>query len=139
MTVLTLKRPVIAGLIIFFISLSIAGCRKFPVLMTPSPIKVTSTDEAAIAKGIKIGLLKRNWSVIEEKPGLIVASQSSRGAMAEITITYNTKMVQIKYKDSHKLRYEQNEEDGKEHIHPTYNTWVRNLNNDIRGALLALD
>jgi hypothetical protein len=77
--------------------------------------------------------------VSKESPGEIKATLMARGHTARIAITYNLQDVTIKYDSSENLHYGPGK-DGEPVIHKNYNSWIRNLAQDInRYILLAGD
>lgn len=74
------------------------------------------------------------WSMAVVKPGQIVGTLLVRSHSAVVDITYTTKAYSITYKDSNNLKY--NAE--KQTIHENYRGWIQNLDNAIKGKLLAL-
>ncbi|MBM4128164.1 MAG: hypothetical protein FJ247_12580 [Nitrospira sp.] len=74
------------------------------------------------------------WSMAVVKPGQIVGTLVVRSHSAVVDITYTTKAYSITYKDSNNLKY--NAE--KQTIHENYRGWIQNLDNTIKGKLLAL-
>ena len=72
------------------------------------------------------------WTVVQERPGLSVATLDVRTHKAVVTINYDTKRFGIHYKDSVNLKY-----DGKD-IHYRYNSWIRNLREAIEKEAAAI-
>ena len=127
------------------------------VLVDPKPILVPEGLELTkIAESIKRGMSRRGWRAAKEKPGEIIAVLSVRNNKHIIKemITYDKQHVQIKYFDSYNMQYkigipETSMEDeygfndssaGSSGepvpmIHFKYNSWVKNLANDIKQEL----
>lgn len=72
------------------------------------------------------------WTVSDQRPGLTVATLDVRTHKAVVTIAYDTKRFSIGYKDSVNLKY-----DGTD-IHYRYNSWIRNLRNEIEKEAAAI-
>jgi len=87
-------------------------------------------DVAAMERAIETALARRHWSVKEKAPGRYTAYLDERKHAATIAIVYDAQNARIDYVDSTNLAYE-NSPNG-ELIHRSYNTWVKNLANDIK-------
>ncbi len=89
-------------------------------------------DMSAIGTAIIDGCATRNWVASEVGPGHLQCTLYIRSHMAKVDIRYDTETFSITYADSDNLKY-----DAKDHeIHRNYNSWVQNLNGDIRTELL---
>lgn len=99
-----------------------------------SPINLSSNtyDLEVVTKAIERAGSRRGWRMKEQTPGHIVATLLVRGHMAQVNIVYTLDEYSISYKDSKNLDY-----DGKT-IHRFYNSWVKNLDNDIQAELSGL-
>lgn len=109
------------------------GCGHKGVPMTRSvPVGLVAppADTAAMERAIETALARRHWSVKEKAPGKYTAYLDERSHTATVAIVYDATNVRIDYVDSTNLAYE-NTSDG-ELIHRSYNTWVKNLANDIK-------
>jgi len=112
------------------------GFRQAP-LADPPPIAVSSKlDLAQVEKAVKQGLVKREWLIITDEPGKIVASYDRRDFTSRIGITYDRKQVQISYITSTGLKYEV-KSNGEKLIHKNYMAWIQNLVTDI-GSYLTM-
>src|SRR5262249_52374279 len=104
-------------------------------LVDPPPIAVSPKLELAqVEKAVKQALIKREWLIVSDEPGKIVASYDRREFTSRIGITYDRKQVQIKYITSTGLKYEV-KKDGEQLIHKTYIAWIQNLVTDIGNYL----
>ena len=104
-------------------------------LVDPAPINVPSKlGVAEVEKAVKQALIKREWMVISDEPGKIVASYDRREFTSRIGITYDAKQVQISYITSTGLKYEV-EKNGQKLIHKNYMAWIQNLVTDISNYL----
>jgi hypothetical protein len=100
-------------------------------LVDPAPIAVSSKLELAqIEKAIKQALAKREWMIVSDEPGKIVASYDRREFTSRIGISYDRKQVQINYITSTGLKYEV-KNNGEKLIHKNYVAWIQNLVTDI--------
>lgn len=89
-------------------------------------------DMKTIGTAIVDGCAVRNWVATEVGPGHMQCQLYLRTHMAKVDIRYDTKAFSITYADSENLKYDKE----KNRIHRNYNSWVQNLNGDIRNALL---
>ena len=105
-----------------------AGCRKSVPMHDSGEQRIDNPKLTldVMTDVIKDAAVQRQWIVKVEKPGYIVATQETRGHRARVGISYTANTFAIKYLDSGNL----NAQDG--NIHAQYNTWVRNLERDIR-------
>ena len=78
-----------------------------------------------VEDAIRAGATERGWGVRQLEPGKLLATVHIRTHMAAVTITHDTKMFSITYKDSDNLHYSGTG------IHRNYNNWVRNLKTSI--------
>ena len=132
-----MKRSIINILIISVFLILVTGCRGIvPVHnIDNSPVAAASGKEVSLSQvetAIKRAGIKRGWIMKQEGEGHIVGTLLVRRHVAEIDITYNTKTYNITYKDSKELKYEDGE------IHPSFNSWVKNLQQDINVQLSTL-
>lgn len=110
-----------------------ADAKKLAPVYNPEPIPVGKANAEQVRKAIRQALSKRGWAAKDQGPGHVVGTLSVRKHMAKVDIRFDGKTVRIKYKDSEELNYKK---DGDaELIHPNYNKWVQNLENDINFAL----
>ncbi len=95
------------------------------------PIPV-GLDMKTIGNAIVDGCAVRNWVAVEVEPGHMQCQLYLRTHMAKVDIRYDTNAFSITYADSENLKYDA----AKNRIHRNYNSWVQNLNGDIRNELL---
>ncbi len=110
-----------------------AGCGHKGVPITRSVsvgLAAPPANAAAMERAIETALSRRHWSVKEKVPGKYTAYLDERSHTATVAVVYDATNVRIDYVDSTNLAYE-NTSDG-ELIHRSYNTWVKNLANDIK-------
>lgn len=99
-----------------------------PPLPVPQGEKPEVVEKAILSSGVR-----RNWMVVDKKPGLVVLQYAPREFSVTVNVSYDSQAVKIAYKDSANMEYGQ--EDGHPVIHPNYNRWVNNLAHDIAGEL----
>src|SRR6478735_986273 len=114
------------------IGLSSFACDHRGAPMTRSvPVALAAPPEPqALESAIERSLAQRHWTIKEHQPGKYVAALSERGHSATIAVLYDAQSARVDYVDSQGLMYEK-DSDG-EKIHRSYNTWVKNLANDIK-------
>jgi len=98
--------------------------RSVPVALASPP------DQKALESSIEVSLARRHWQIKEHQPGKYVAELTEKGHSATVAVLYDGQSARIDYVDSQGLMYAQGA-DG-EVIHRNYNTWVKNLANDIK-------
>jgi hypothetical protein len=114
------------------VGLSSGGCdhraqpmaRSVPVALAAPP------EPKALEAAIEASLARRHWNIKEHQPGKYVAELTERGHSATIAVLYDAQSARIDYVDSQGLMYGKGA-DG-EVIHRSYNTWVKNLADDIK-------
>ncbi|MDO9010383.1 MAG: hypothetical protein Q7U78_01050 [Gallionella sp.] len=130
-----------------FALLALLGCATPPMQMVDyedQPIKHFGSHGVSIEEvriDIRIAATKAGWDVPpSEIPDRMIATRSDGKASATVEIAYNLKKYSIKYKDSNGLDF-LNRCSGKASggpaktdekcISPTYNEWVKGLNDEI--------
>lgn len=130
-----LRRMLVGGLF---------ACVSFPTLAAMSPRELIEPEPVTIPEGvkqedvakvIKRSLVGRDWSMAKVETGYIEGQLNVRQHMLKVGITFDTKMISMKYIDSVELGYR--EERGKRFIHPKYRNWTNNVMSDIRKNLSA--
>lgn len=98
----------------------------------------TSSGDAATLEQIKGAIVRgaavRGWVVKETSPTELEATIVVRVHTVGVTISFDKKVLSVKYRMSDKMQYGLDEE-GVTVIHPKYNGWVANLISDIRKEL----
>ncbi len=123
-------------------ALALAGCRAAP-LYSPSDIafaeppttvkKVLTMEDYKNA--IIVGGSQRGWTFQEEGPGHLVGSLAVRNKhFATVDVRFDTASFSISYRSSQNLNYNA----GRNEIHPNYNSWVRNLQDDIQAQITRM-
>ena len=117
-------------------ALLVAGCTSRPIVnVTDAPVVVRAGSvinadqvrDAIVAAGTGLG-----WVMTPVSPGVINGRLFLRDHVANIEVRYTAKTYSITYKDSTNLNYR----DGQ--IHKNYNSWIENLDRDIRAQLLKV-
>lgn len=118
----TLK-TLLLGLTLF----GLAGCTSKPLLQPEVKLPAEREySQVQLQQAIISALEARRWQVEEVEPSEIQASINVRQRhLARISIAYNPLGVQIRYRDSQGLDYENGT------IHRNYNRWVNNLRAEI--------
>ncbi|AKJ95955.1 MULTISPECIES: hypothetical protein [Thioalkalivibrio] len=125
-------------LVILFASLiALAGCRGTVPVHNVSDTTVTDVagerpSAEQMERAIRTAGTALGWRMEEVEPGLLEGRLALRDHVAEVEIPYAAGEYSIRYKDSTNLNYA----DG--NIHPNYNNWIQNLDNQIRAQISAL-
>jgi len=131
----------IAGLALITV-LAIAGCRAAP-MYSPSDIAFATPPTSAVKmltiddykNAIIRGGSKRGWTFQDEGPGHLVGNVAVRNKhFATVDVFFDTENFTIAYKSSQNLNY--NASRGE--IHPNYNSWIQNLQNDIQAEITQM-
>ncbi len=85
-------------------------------------------DGTQAEKAIKTAGTKLGWNMAKLEPGLIRGTLNLRKHVAVVDISYDGRGYSIDYVDSENLKYD--EETGQ--IHKNYNSWIQNLERQIR-------
>ena len=123
--------------LVSFLWLSSSGCVSRAVL-SPT-FKVVTIDNEKVHAAIKSALLRRNWAITKNEPSAIEAEYTrDQDTKATVRIEHSADTVTIKYVDSTGLRYKPYSTIVKgPSIRRTYNSWVANLERDIKVAVGA--
>lgn len=132
-------KPFLAGALLV-LALAIAGCRAAPIYnpedvafaTAPEPKALTLDDyrDAIIRAGAK-----RGWGFTEEAPGHLVGNVAVRAKhFATVDVLFDTQAFTIRHKSSRNLNY--NADRGE--IHPNYNSWISNLQQDIQAEITLM-
>ena len=114
--------------------IGLGGCRTSPIRdldARPIPPGATPTQISKAIQGAGNGL---GWAMQETRPGMIVGTIYLRDHMAKVEIPFSTSSYGIRYSASTNLKF--NEE--KRTIHSNYNSWIANLDKQIRANLSML-
>ena len=125
---------IVRGLVLVTL-IAVAGCRAAPLYNANSvafALPATSTQSLSLEdtkRAIITGGSFRGWTFEDVGPGQLVGKVNVRNKhFATVDITFDTETFSINYKSSQNLNYNA---DRKE-IHPNYNNWVQNLQQDIQ-------
>lgn len=114
--------------------IGLGGCRTAPIRdLDARPIPPGATLPQ-VSKAIQGAGNSLGWAMQETGPGMIVGTIFLRDHMAKVEIPFSTSSYSIRYSASTNLKY--NEE--KQTIHSNYNSWIANLDNQIRANLSML-
>lgn len=94
--------------------------RATPVATSGKPSKQKMHDAIIAAAKAK------NWIVKNDKDGQLTLYYSRGKIETTIDVAYNDSSYQIKYVSSENMNFSA-DENGKPHIHPKYNEWIKNL------------
>lgn len=124
----------VALLVIALTVVGLTGCRTSPIRnLDNQPIPPGATM-AEVSKAIQAGGNSLGWAMQEVSPGLIVGTIHLRDHTAKVEIPFSTRDYSIRYKSSTNLKYNASQKT----IHSNYNSWVTNLDNQIRARLASL-
>jgi hypothetical protein len=91
---------------------------------------------AQIKQAIQSTAAARQWTVVDQGPGRLLATLHVRGKHTVVTlITYTPDRFSVVYSDSINMHYSPGP-DGGGVIHPFYNRWVQGLADAIRVSLV---
>jgi len=128
--------------IILTLTLLMAACRAAPIYNADhiDYSGLTAADEERFTLDdyrdaiIRAGA-KRGWTFKDEGPGHLVGDVAVRGKhFATVDVVFDKKDFSIEYKASRNLNY--NASRGE--IHPNYNSWVMNLQQDIQAEIALM-
>lgn len=132
---ITAKRLSLIVVLVVGVLFLAVGCKKAAPVVNPTssmPILEKVSDKNIKEAIIRAGANK-NWVIIPTGPQQLEGRLNIRAHTAVVEITYDKKNYSITYKDSVNLQYQ----DGS--IHPNYNRWIVDLENEIRRQLAALN
>jgi hypothetical protein len=114
-----------------------------PIVNLENNAIVTSSGKEpaldAVAQAIKAAGASQvyNWTASGESPGVLQLSTLVRGKhTVVVNVTFDTRTYSIRYSSSINMNYKA--KDGKEIIHPFYNTWTQDLKQGIDAELKKL-
>ncbi|KFZ30861.1 hypothetical protein IDSA_07220 [Pseudidiomarina salinarum] len=111
----------------------LAGCRSTaPIMQVKDTVVSNSLNKEDVRTAIIEAASKRGWVISEPSEDELHATLNIRTHQAIVRIPYSADSYSIIYVDSSNLDKKNNR------IHPSYNSWVTNLNNDIN-ALLQIE
>lgn len=112
--------------IMLFLLALVAACRTAPLYNAEAssfnrPLTMNQATRAIQAAGADLG-----WDMTVQRPGDIRGVLNLRDHQAVVDITYDAQTFAIRYVDSNNLNYSNGQ------IHRNYNSWVQNLERQIR-------
>ncbi|MEM7057561.1 MAG: hypothetical protein AAF557_08225 [Pseudomonadota bacterium] len=115
--------------------IAVAGCRMGAIYNANNVTfaqPATSTQSLSLSQYknaiIRAGT-RRNWQFEELSPGHLLGKVNVRNKhFATVDVTFDTEAFSINYKSSQNLNYNADTKS----IHPNYNKWIQNLQNDIQ-------
>jgi len=119
--------------------LILAGCRAAPIY-SPSDIAFalppSSVEKVLTLNDYKDAIIrggsKRNWTFEDAGPGHLIGNVAVRNKhFATVDVYFDTESFSISHKSSTNLNYNA----GRGEIHPNYNSWIMNLQNDIQAEI----
>lgn len=128
--------------VIALAALVVTGCRTAsiynptdiayaPAATTTRALTQTDYKNAIIRAGTQ-----RGWTFEDSGPGHLVGTLAVRGKhFASVDVFYNAESFTIDYKDSRNLNYDA----ATRQIHPNYNSWVTNLQQDIQAEVTRME
>lgn len=120
------------SLVVVLISACATRAPLYNVSSAPVDVGKKHASLEEIGDAIRRAGASLGWQMQAVKPGLIAGTLNLRNHTAKVDVAYNTKTYDITYKDSANLDY-----DGAT-IHKNYNSWIQNLDRQIRANLSAL-
>jgi hypothetical protein len=134
-----MRKPM--ALMLLAAAVAVAGCRPgAPVYnatdVAYSPIAAPSSLGRADYKNaiIRAGT-DRGWTFQDAGPGHLIGNLAVRGKhFATVDVFYDTDSFTINYRDSRNLEYDP----ATRQIHPNYNSWVQNLQQEIQAEVTRL-
>ena len=106
------------------------GCSRQMAMKTPQ-FEVSSSEQASVHEAIKQALLGRRWVILENHPDSFIAQYNRSDVWARIRVTHSGREVSIMYVSSDGMKYSDASQFGPR-ISRWYNTWVSNLEADIK-------
>ena len=126
------------GLLVVIATILFTGCGRTGVIQNVDNSQFFNKSVKSanlIARAIKSGAMRKGWRTRKVRNGLIVASITVRGKyFVAVNINYDAKGYVISYKNSRNMKYDP----VKKTIHPSYNKWVRILEQNINYELSNL-
>lgn len=113
-----------------------------PIINHPDIAVVTSSgtapSEERVKQAILAGAAAKKWTIAQQVDGKLQATLKTGGGKHTIIvlIAYAPTKYSLTYQDSINMNYGQR--DGEPVIHPSYNTWVSELKESIRGELVKI-
>ncbi|MEM7505719.1 MAG: hypothetical protein AAF415_03155 [Pseudomonadota bacterium] len=120
--------------------LALAGCRATPLQNVVDASYGSTASARALSledyrKAILRAGAKRKWVFTDAGPGHLIGNVNVRGKHeATVDVYFDTEQFSIRHQSSRNLNYDA----ANQTIHPNFNTWLRNLESDIRAEIQIL-
>jgi hypothetical protein len=114
--------------------IGLGGCRTSPIMDRTNQPVPAGVSAAQVSKTIQAAGNSLGWAMKQTRPGMITGTLFVRDHMAKVEIPYSSTSYSIRYAGSTNLKYDSS----KRTIHSNYNSWVQNLDNQIRARLASL-
>ena len=121
-----------ATALLLVLALASVGCSRAALMMQPQPFPA-NPNPSVTHQAILAGMSQRGWFPESQGQGQVIARLDIRSHAVRVLIRYDASWIQMSYYDSSNLDY--HVRGNQAYIHRHYNTWVRNLANDINQAL----
>lgn len=128
-------------LLTFFAVVFVASFATNPAMAGRTIVTVYTNLEAELGKPVSMKKVEsafkkcsadRGWRFNKVAPGKLVGKLAVRGKhYVEVSVSYNSKEYKISYQDSKNMKYKASANT----IHKRYNSWVKNLDNDVKLCL----
>lgn len=129
-------------LMVLVAAMAIAGCRAETVYnptdiaYAPAATKTRALSSTDYKNAIIRAGTQRGWTFQDAGPGHLIGNLAVRGKhFATVDVFYDTESFTINYRDSRNLDYNP----ASRQIHPNYNSWVTNLQQDIQTEVTRLE
>lgn len=123
-------------------ALAVAGCRAETVYnptdiaYAPAATQTRALTQTDYKNAIIRAGTRRGWTFEDAGPGHLIGNVVVRGKhYATVDVFYDTESFTIDYKDSRNLDYDP----ANNQIHPNYNAWVNNLQQDIQAEVTRME
>jgi hypothetical protein len=115
-----------------FLLVLVAGCRMAPIYNATDASFNRTLTMAQAQRAIEAAGAELGWDMTVQRPGEIRGVLNLRSHQAVVDVTYDQSNYSIRYLDSTDLNYNGTQ------IHPNYNSWVQNLERQIRAEAARL-
>ena len=103
-----------------------------PIYTETSSITTKSLSASKVAQAISTCSAGRGWKFSKAGSGKMVGQLTVRGKhYVEVGVEYSAKAYKITYRDSKNMKYDV----ANNTIHRRYNSWLENLDNDVKFCL----
>jgi hypothetical protein len=123
-------------------AVAVAGCRAetvynpTDVAYAPAATATQALTQTDYKNAIIRAGTQRGWTFEDAGPGHLIGNIAVRGKhFATVDVFYDTDSFTINYKNSRNLEYDP----AKNEIHTNYNSWIRNLQQDIQAEVTRME